>query len=531
MTWGSFMRSVIIAGLIAAILACAPPAAASDLYVVRHESWSEADEQGWRDFVAAIGASDCATLNACLHGAANPLRGSDRPGAVFETDCADLPYVLRFYYAWKHGLPFSYESALEARGPTRDIRYSKGGNRVTGRSDAPSGENFFAILQRIRDAVSSASYRVHPDSEDTDLYPPKLDPASIRAGSIVYDVAGHVGIVYKVDDRGRIHFFDAHTDYSLTEMTYDLRFARDRPAVGAGFKNWRPIRLVGATRRADGSLVGGHIALAPNKDIADYSQEQFYGNGTRPADADWKNGTFALNGETLDYYDYVRAQMAGGKLLFEPVVELREIVRANCSDLHYRAQAVQLALAAGIQNRAEPERLPENIYGTEGDWETYSTPSRDARLKTEFKALRDLVQRFVEMQRRGDQHLVYGGDDLVGDLLKAYDRETRFCFVDTGIGKALAYEDARRRLFAMSFDPYQCLARRWGGDEPCHAPGRDDADKRAWYAAEQGLRNQLERTYDARMDFTLDELRARPVPPAPDTDVRAYLTGQSTSAP
>ncbi|HWA89615.1 MAG TPA: hypothetical protein VG889_06235 [Rhizomicrobium sp.] len=529
------MRAAIIAGLIAVeavFLGALPARAASDLYVVRHESWSAQDEQGWRDFVAAIGASDCATLDACLHGAANPFRDSDRRGAVFESDCADLPYVLRFYYAWKRSLPFSFESALEAIGPTRDIRYSKGGNAVAGRTDAPSGvESGYAILQRIRDAVSSASYRIHPDRDGTDLYPPKLDPGSIRAGSIVYDAAGHVGIVHKVDAKGRIHFFDAHTDYSLTETTYDLRFARDRPAVGAGFKNWRPIRLVGATRRADGALIGGHIALAANKDIPDYSEEQFYGNGKRPADADWKSGSFTLNGETLDYYDYVRAQMAGGKLEFEPVAELREIVRANCSDLHYRAQAVSLALAAGIQNRAEPQRLPENIYGTEGDWETYSTPSRDARLKTEFKALRDLVQRFVEMQRRGDPHLVYTGDDLVGDLLKAYDRETRFCFVGTGSAAPLAYEEARKRLFAMSFDPYQCLERRWGGDAPCRESDRDGADKQAWYAAEQGLRNQLERTYDARMDFTLDELRARPVPPAPDTDVRAYLVSQSTSAP
>jgi hypothetical protein len=517
---GVFAIAVLAASLL-------PARAGPDLYVIRHALWSEADEQGWRDFVAAIGSSDCATLNACLRSRINPFRDSDRPDVVFQSDCADLPYVLRFYYAWKMGLPFTYESALQTRGPTRDIRYGKDGNLIVGRSEPKSAESSYAILARLRETVSSASYRLHPASEATDFYPPRIDPNAIRPGSIVYDAAGHVGIVYKIDEKGRIHFFDAHTDYSLTETTYDLRFARDRPAVGAGFKNWRPVRLVGAKPDADGALEGGHIVLAANKDIADYSQEQFYGNGARPSDADWKRGTFSLNGETLDYYDYVRARLAGGKLVFEPVAELRATVHANCSDLHYRAQAVELALAAGVQNLAQPPRLPENIYGTDGDWETYSTPSRDARLKTEFKALRDLVQRFVEMQRRRDPHLAYDGEDLAADLLKAYDRETRFCFVDVGDGTTLSYEDARRRLFAMSFDPYQCRARRWGLDQAC----ADGADKQAWYAAEQGLRNQLERTYDARMDFTLDELKARPVPPAPDTDVRAYLLGQSTSAP
>ena len=441
---------------------------------------------------------------------------------MFQSDCADLPYVLRFYYAWKRALPFSFVSDMRALGATRDIRYSRDGNAVAARFDVPSGTmSGTAIIRKMRDATSSASYRMHPASEDGDFYPPAIDPNSIRPGTVVYDPAGHVGLVHKIDAKGRIHFFDAHTDYSLTETVYDLRFARDRPAIGAGFKNWRPVRLVGARRRADGVLVGGHVELAANKDIPDFSTEQFTGNGKRPADADWKSGTFTLNGEVLDYYDYVRARMAGGTLVFEPVAELRDMVRSNCADLHYRADAVELALAAGIQNRAEPARWPENIYGTEGDWETYSTPSRDARLKTAFKYLRDQVQRFVEMQRRHDPHLSYQGEDLVADLLKAYDRETQFCRV-----AGLTYEEARQRLFAMSFDPYHCRERRWG--ETCAG---EDPTKRAWYEAEQSLRNQLERTYAARMDFTLEDLKARPAAAAPDTDVRAYLSSQSTSAP
>ena len=62
--------------------------------------------------------------------------------------------------------------------------------------------------------------------------------------------------------------------------------------------------------------------------------------------------TFVLNGETLDYYDYVRAKVGGGKLQFDPVKEVAEQVDSNCADLHYRAQAVDIAIAAGIQNLA-----------------------------------------------------------------------------------------------------------------------------------------------------------------------------------
>jgi hypothetical protein len=511
-------------------------------YEIRHDRWSNADEQAWRDFIAAIGKSDCNTLDACLHSAANPFRDTDKPGVVFESDCAELPYILRFYFAWKRGLPFSFESEVAARGgEARDLRYSRDGNKVTARHDVVSGANGYAIIEHLRSAVSSASYRIHPDLEtpfEPDFYSPEISPQAIRPGTIVYDPAGHVGVVYDVDAKGRVHFFDAHTDFSLTQMTYDLRFTRMKPSVGAGFKNWRPVRLAGYADRADGVLTGGHTVLAADAEIADFSDEQFFGNGKRPKDANWKDGPFTLNGETLDYYDYVRAQLAGGTLLFEPVDEIADLVRSSCTDLQYRAQAVTLATQAGIQNFPEPDRMPENIYGADGDWETYSTPSRDARLKTSFKYIRDMAQRFVEMAARHDKHLSYDGSDIASDLLRAYDKAIRFCRVtyanSDGSRTTLSYEDARKRLFAMSFDPYQCIELRWGdtGSSTCI----DGTKKRAWYEAEQTLRNQLARTYDAKMDFTLEQLQTREpgAAAAPDTDVRAYLMSagaQADSAP
>ncbi len=513
----------------------------SSLYVVRHDHWSKEDERGYRRFVQAIGESACDTVNACLHSTANPFRASDPPDYRFASDCADLPYVLRFYYAWKRGLPFSYVGTVVARGAgggDGDIRYSRNGNQVVERVDVPGGVmSGYDIINKIRAAVSSATYRIHPDLEEPleqDFYSPAITPQAIRPGTVIYDPAGHLAIVYRVGGDGRVYFFDAHTDNSLTQMTYDLRFTRARAADGAGFKNWRPIRLVGATRQEDGTLTGGHIVASVNKDIADFSDEQYFGNGKRPMDEDWAKGAFTLHGERLDYYDYVRAQLAGGQLMFDPVEEVGDMASSICSGLQYRVQAVGRAVAAGIARKAEPERLPTNIYGTEGDWETYSTPSRDARLKTAFKALRDEAQRFVQMQKQEGaiRHLFYFGNDLVGDMLAAYDRVTSQCRVvymrSDGSKISLSYEQARERLFAMSFDPYQCPERRWGATDHAELSTCPDGPiKQAWYAAEQHLRNQLDRTYDARMDFTLEELRTpgpgKGVPSPPDTDVRAYL--------
>jgi hypothetical protein len=507
------------------------------IYNIRYDHWSPEDERDYRSFIEAIGASECSTLNSCLRGVANPFRASDPPDYRFAADCSDLPYVLRFYFAWKRGLPFSYVAEVAPHDGDGDIRYTRHGNEVVSRIDVPGGAmSGMEIIDRIEDAVNSGHYRIHPDIEQpqpSDFYSPAIDVKSIQPGTAIYDPAGHLAIVYRVETDGRIHFFDAHTDYTLTEQVYDLRFARSRPAHGAGFKNWRPQRLVGATRAPDGTLKGGHIVLAANKEIPDYSVEQYFGTGQRPADENqWESGIFTLNQEELNYYDFVRARLAGGKMQFDPVKEVGEMASSLCSDLHYRAIAVDLALAAGMAKRPQPDRLPGNIYGTSGDWEIYSTPSRDARLKTAFKALRDSAQRFADMNAKGDKkHLLYAGRDLPGDLLAAYDKATRYCRIEytgsAGGRTVLTFEDARRRLFAMSFDPYHCAEMRWGASGAEAAACPDDPVKRAWYAAEQNLRNQIDRTYEAKMDFALEDLQkpgpGKGVPAPPDTDVRAYL--------
>ncbi|HEY7977225.1 MAG TPA: hypothetical protein VID67_03455 [Rhizomicrobium sp.] len=521
-------------------LQTAPPQAivegynSAGTYLIRFDRWTPSDERGFGEFVTGLGEANCRTVNDCLHSPGNPFRASDPPGIFFHSDCADLPYVLRAYYAWKRGLPFSYVSAVTPRGHARDIRYSKNGNEVVERKDVLSNSmSGYELLEELRDQISSATYRMHPDLDDPvpDLYSPAISAKSIRPGTLIYDPNGHVATVYRVDPDGRINYVDAHPDNSMTRGFYDIRFVRSRPGMGAGFKNWRSAVLVDATRRADGVYVGGHVVLPRNAQIADFSDEQYFGNGPRPPDdSEWGSGGFRLNGEYLDYYDFVRATLAGGRLQFDPVKEIHDLVDSNCADLQYRGEAVDLSIEAGLQNRPQPDRLPANIYGTDGDWETYSTPSRDARLKTAFKELRDEAQRFVTMYRKNDPKLTYHGSDLAADMIAAYDQEAAKCHVTytrtDGSRVTLGYDDARRRLFLMSFDPYQCVERRWGATDATEiSTCPDGAVKQAWYAAEQNLRNQIDRTYDAQMDFTLQELRepGRGVARPPDIDARGYL--------
>ena len=80
---------------------------------------------------------------------------------------------------------------------------------------------------------------------------------------MIYDPNGHLAIVWRIEADGRIRYIDAHPDNSLTRGFYDLRFVRASPGMGAGFKNWRPLRLVDARAARTARLAGGHVVLTP----------------------------------------------------------------------------------------------------------------------------------------------------------------------------------------------------------------------------------------------------------------------------
>jgi len=496
-----------------------PPRSPRHWRILR-DRWTATDEKAYEDFITAIGESDCRTTDQCLKHAANVYRGRNPAGVRFYADCADLPYTLRGYFAWMNGLPFAFASAVAPNGYTRDTRYVAAGNRIIEKSvvvnwpgqspmDGPD------VLRRVSNYVSTAMYRYHPEEKRgmaPDHYSSSIDPRSIRPGTNIYDPNGHVAVVYRVDSDGRIHYIDAHPDNSITRGVYGRKFVRARPTMGAGFKNWRPVQIVGATRASDGSLVGGRYEYAKNTELDGFSTDQYFGNGDA-ANTRWQGARFEFEGQRLDYYDWVRTSVAGRNLVYDPLVETRNMMRSLCDDLRYRVYAVDEAISAGIHKRPQPRRLPENIYGTSGDWETYSTPSRDARLKTSFVELRDEVARFVQLVDEGSDRVAYGGTDIRADLLAAYRDEAAACSItytnSSGQPVSLTYAQVHDRLFDLSFDPYHCAERRWGATEPGElASCRDGATKRAWYEAEQRLRNQPERTYDVRMDFSLAQLRS-----------------------
>ncbi|MFZ3231690.1 MAG: hypothetical protein WA160_15890 [Pseudobdellovibrio sp.] len=533
---------------------CSLAFAQSSDWKIKKTAWTEIDEKEYSEFVSKIGEAvekrECNSFQSCLNHPNNPYRGSDTSQLKVFADCAKLSYVMRGYFSWKKGLPFSFVSDIELRpveGNERDKRYSKFGNIVTGRTDLipklkSNGEVKFtnaitAINSTIVNGVYSANFRVNFEGIDddklfSDFYPIELTRDAIAPGTNIYDPNGHVAIVYKVTDEGRIYFIDAHPDNSLTSGLFGTKFVRSNPGQGAGFKNFRPFKLKGSQYNTTvGSYVGGEIVPSKDNELPLHSIEQFF--GTNLSIGDWKKGIFQIDGKTYPYYDYLRMKMSLGNLKLNPMNEIKSLAEDLCQTVQDRVEAVNSALKSGVQKKAHPDRLPVNIYGTFGEWEEYSTPSRDARLKTSFKELRDLSENLNNLFNQRDPRLVYNGTDIKKDMLSSYMSVVGKCKIQyvksNGQPMALTLDQVRSRLFDISFDPYHCAELRWGATSLEELTAcADDAIKRQWFQSEASLRNQIERRYDARMDFSLADL-AGPnlitgVATPPDIDIIKFLT-------
>lgn len=531
------MRVWLFALLFAVLTGTVAQAAGPMPWRIMKDRWEQADEEGFARFVVALAESNCSSSQSCLRSQANPWRDTDRRFQDIDADCAKFAYLLRAYYAWKNGLPFSYVDAISGDG---DTRYNSGGNQLVSRHDmidAGGGIDAPSALKQMLKVVFTGTLRSDAGKQtriDSDFYSPAIKPGSIRIGTLIYDTNGHVGTVYRVDADGRIYYLDAHPDFTVTRSVYGAQFGQSPAHLGGGLKNWRPFRLVGATRAKNG-LVGGHVEFARNEDIPDFSLVQYTGTEANPS-RDVRAARFVYNGSRLGFYEYVRVAMSGGKTAFNPVYELRSVMKTLCNDLNDRAQYVNMAIAQGIAVKTHPAKLPANIYSSDdGAWESYATPSRDARLKAGFAALYSDMARMIALWQAHDPRIVQDGPILRADLLEAYDEESAACTI-TYLSSdkkpvPLSFDGLVHRLFAMSFDPYLCIEARWGDDSPACPDARV---KRRWQAAQQRLRNNIDNVYGGTPAFSLDDLEkgagAGPDAPPP-VDVRALIAAMPERRP
>lgn len=486
---------------------------------IKYDRWSKQDEERFQEFIKNIGKAreqkKCFTTESCLkNSSANPAYSKLTSSQVkIFADCADLPYVLRAYFAWMNDLPFSYPISLKKVNPLedkdKDIRYTTFGNEVIRRKSVISGDNINNVLKNIANFISTAAYRI-PTTKDVaganvynDFYPVKISHKAIIPGTTFYDPNGHILVVYEVTKDGRVYMIDAHPDNSLTRAVYDdKKFVISSPSYGAGFKNWRPFEVE----------ENGVVMATKNSELSEenfFSVEQYLGH-TGLINNNWRTRKYLFNGAVVPFGEYVRQSLAQGNMKYDPIKEFKELLKAVCDDIKDRKESVDIAIKSKIHLLPHPDRLPQNIYGTTGIWETYSTPSRDARLKAAIWNISESITSFISMYRAGDPKIEYEGVDLNRDLLNIYEEETIACSISYTNSKGtqiyINLDDIINRIYDLSFDPFHCIEQRWGARGEELSTCNQESSKNEWYQAEQKLRNSIERNYDLRMDYSLNEL-------------------------
>ncbi len=395
-------------------------------------------------------------------------KGEDRRLPA-EPDCADLPYFLRTYFAWKLGLPVSYRAC--SRG-SRNSPPRCQAARIEGaftRSRA-SPERFRQVSHDLVNTVHSGNGRTGLGDSATDFYPVPLERWTLWPGTIFADPYGHVLVLVKwVPQRagigGLLLAVDAQPDNSVTRKRFwegTFLYARTASA-GAGFKTFRPLAGTGnRLRPLSNAELDGRSGLPPySSEQSSLGPEDFYAQMDRlisPRGLDPE----AAYSATLD-------------ALMEQLQTRVDSVERGES--YMRAHRTTISMPVGA-----------SIFETTGPWEDYSTPSRDMRLLIAMKVLESLPRR---IRQHPELYVLRGANPsaAASRIQSLHDRSIRERSISytrsDGSSWQLSLADLyeRRPAMEVAYNPNDCIERRWGASPstPDYATCRRQApaDQRA----------------------------------------------------
>jgi hypothetical protein len=164
------------------------------------------------------------------------------------------------------------------------------------------------------------------------------------------------------------------------------------------------------------------------------------------------------------------------------------------------------------------------------EWTSYATLPADARLRNSFAQLYLSVGRAISLARQHDPRIVQDRGALPERLQQIYTAAAQGCAItytnSAGKPVSLNLDQIGQRLFALDFDPYHCIERRWGATSAEElASCKDDDIKTVWYKAEQGLRNQINAGYVLPQPLSLAEIQKSGAQPPGSFDMIAFMQG------
>ncbi|MFT3732170.1 MAG: hypothetical protein QM780_12260 [Hyphomicrobium sp.] len=414
----------------------------------------------------------------------------DEKKLIMQPDCADLPYFLRAYFAFKVGLPFGYSKCTRGGGGKaprcpqwfniQKEDASNGGNdqkpaqtasnslfgvfetaaasTSTPRQTRPAGlvPGFgYYIRTVVANAVHSGSGRTAADDSNTDYYPVPLTAGTLRPGTIYADPYGHVLVLVKrvaqtSEAAGVFLAVDGQPDGTVARKRFwrgNFLFAQDASLGSPGFKRFRPIVAdnSGTLRRLTNS------EILKDADYADFSLEQS------------KLGV-------EDFYDRMDDVMSPEPL--DPNHAIKEAITALEEQVNTRVTSVENGRKYQVGGGTEVA-IPSGpaIFETTGAWEDFATPSRDLRLLIAIDVVRGFPDRVARRANRYAMPKDKSVDDVKSELQSTLaseiaDRKVSYTRTD-GSKWTLTLKDVidRSKDLEMAYNVNDCVEVRWGAAE------------------------------------------------------------------
>ena len=379
-----------------------------------------------------------------------------------EPDCADLPYSLRAYFAWKLRLPFAFRQCSRGRpgvppkcGPLRE-------NLMPREAADEIGAFSLFVNRRVRAGVHSATGRTAPDDEDTDLYPVALERDALPPGTVYADPYGHVMILTKwfaqgrgANDYGILIAAEAQPDGTIGRRRFfpgSFLFDPSTTDVGAGFKALRPL-VAEKTPGAPQHLIAlDNATLAKSTVFPRFSKQQYEGSKD-------------------DFYDQVDRLINPAPL--DPHARMLSLVDALDEAVRRRVLAVDTGEAYMVSpgHGAVPMPSGHDVFETTGPWEDFATPSRDMRLLIAIDtvlALPARVRKSPERFKLADPaRAEAAAKELEGTLDAELARRSFEYTRSDGSKQRLSIKDvlARSAAIEVGYNPNDCVEQRWGAPE------------------------------------------------------------------
>lgn len=365
-------------------------------------------------------------------------------------DCADLPYTLRAYFAWKIGLPIAFRAC--GRGSAKSPPQCGAATIMTEFAHGLSSQTSFSKFNRqLINTVHSGALRTALADEKTDLYPIPLSRETLWPGTVFADPYGHVLVLVEwipqtADSPGSLLAVDAQPDNSVARKRVweGTALFASTASAGPGFKAFRPVILTdsGGWRPLSNDELIDHPDFAPfSLEQDQFSPDDFYAKLTQ-----------LINPRGLDPKQAYEASL-------DALVEQIEtrVVSVNNGEIYFQKNPRAII----------PMPSGAAIFQTVGPWEDYSTPSRDMRLLIAINMLNSLpekIVRYPELFILNGQHPEEASAEIRQHHAKRiHERSIRYRRSEGSLWTlSIAEVLARQSAFEMGYNPNDCPEIRWG---------------------------------------------------------------------